>query len=143
VGRLDRDTEGLLLLTNDGELANHLMHPRFGAEKEYLAEVEGTASDRAVSRLVRGVKLEDGMARARSARRVAASKGRQAIRIVMAEGRKREVRRMLEAIGLAVRRLVRVRVGPIGLDRLRPGEVRPLTSAEVQALYRHVDKGSR
>jgi 23S rRNA pseudouridine2605 synthase len=143
VGRLDRDTEGLLLLTNDGELANRLMHPRFGAEKEYLAEVEGTASDRAVSRLVRGVKLEDGMARARSARRVAASKGRQAIRIVMAEGRKREVRRMLAAIGLAVRRLVRVRVGPIGLDRLRPGEVRPLTSAEVQALYRHVDKGSR
>ena len=143
VGRLDRDTEGLLLLTNDGELANRLTHPRFGAEKEYLAEVEGRPSDAAVNRLVRGVKLEDGMARARSARRIAASKGKQAIRIVMAEGRKREVRRMLAAIGFTVRRLVRVRVGPVGLGRLRPGEVRPLTSQEVQALYRHVDEATR
>lgn len=143
VGRLDRETEGLLLLTNDGELANRLTHPRFGAEKEYLAEVEGSPSDRAVTRLVRGVKLEDGMARARSARRVAASRGRQAVRIVMTEGKKREVRRMLAAIGLTVRRLVRVRVGPVGLGGLHPGEVRPLTSAEVQALYRHVDEGTR
>lgn len=138
VGRLDRETEGLLLLTNDGELANRLTHPRFGAEKEYLAEVEGTASDRAVGRLTRGVELEDGVARARSARRVAAARGRQAVRLVMAEGRKREVRRMLAAVGLPVRRLVRVRVGPVGLGGLRPGEVRPLTAAEVQALYRHV-----
>ena len=138
VGRLDRETEGLLFLTNDGELANRLTHPRFGAEKEYLAEVEGTASDRAVARLTRGVELEDGVARARSARRVAAARGRQALRIVMAEGRKREVRWMLAAVGLTVRRLVRVRVGPIGLGRLAPGEVRPLTAAEVRALYRHV-----
>lgn len=143
VGRLDRETEGLLLLTNDGELANRLMHPRFGAEKEYLAEVEGSASDRAVSRLTRGVELEDGVARARSARRVAAARGRQAVMIVMAEGRKREVRRMLAAIGLTVRRLVRVRVGPVGLGRLPPGEVRPLTPAEVQALYRHVGEVAR
>jgi 23S rRNA pseudouridine2605 synthase len=143
VGRLDRETEGLLLLTNDGELANRLMHPRFGAEKEYLAEVEGSASDRAVSRLTRGVELDDGMARARSARRVAAARGREAVRIVMAEGRKREVRRMLAAIGLTVRRLVRVRIGPVGLGRLGPGEVRPLTPGEVQALYRHVGEVAR
>lgn len=140
VGRLDRDSEGLLLLTNDGELANRLTHPRFGAEKEYLAEVEGTASDRAVARLVRGVELDDGLAKAHAARRVGAARGRQAVRIVMAEGRKREVRRMLAAVGLTVRRLVRVRVGPVGLGRLRPGEVRPLTGNEVRALYRHVDE---
>lgn len=138
VGRLDRETEGLLLLTNDGELANRLTHPRYGAEKEYLAEVEGTASDRAVSRLTRGVELEDGVAKARSARRVAAARGRQAVRLVMTEGRKREVRRMLAAVGLTVQRLVRVRVGPVGLGRLPPGEVRALTPGEVQALYRHV-----
>ena len=143
IGRLDRETEGLLLLTNDGELANRLTHPRFGAEKEYLAEVEGSASDRAVSRLTRGVELDDGVAKAVSARRVAAARGRQAVRIVMAEGRKREVRRMLAAVGLTVRRLVRVRVGPIGLGRLRPGEVRPLTAAEVRALYRHVGEVDR
>lgn len=143
VGRLDRDSEGLLLLTNDGELANRLTHPRFGAEKEYLAEVEGTASDRAVARLVRGVELDDGLAKAHAARRVGAARGRQAVRIVMAEGRKREVRRMLAAVGLTVRRLVRVRVGPVGLGRLRPGEVRPLTGNEVRALYRHVDEVAR
>jgi 23S rRNA pseudouridine2605 synthase len=140
VGRLDRDSEGLLLLTNDGELANRLTHPRFGAEKEYLAEVEGSASDRAVARLIRGVELDDGLAKAHSARRVGAARGRQAVRVVMAEGRKREVRRMLAAVGLTVRRLVRVRVGPVGLGRLRPGEVRPLTGTEVRALYRHVDE---
>lgn len=143
VGRLDRDSEGLLLLTNDGELANRLTHPRFGAEKEYLAEVEGTASDRAVARLVRGVELDDGLAKAHAARRVGAARGRQAVRIVMAEGRKREVRRMLAAVGLTVRRLVRVRVGPVGLGRLRPGEVRALTGNEVRALYRHVDEVAR
>lgn len=143
VGRLDRDSEGLLLLTNDGELANRLTHPRFGAEKEYLAEVEGSASDRAVARLVRGVELDDGLAKAHSARRVGAARGRQAVKVVMAEGRKREVRRMLAAVGLTVRRLVRVRVGPVGLGRLRPGEVRPLTGTEVRGLYRHVDEVAR
>ncbi len=137
VGRLDRDSEGLLLLTNDGELANRLTHPRFGAEKEYLAEVEGSPTDSVISQLTRGVELEDGMARAASARKVAVAKGRVAVRIVMTEGRKREVRRMLEAIGLEVSRLVRVRVGPIGLGALAPGEVRPLETSEVQALYLH------
>ncbi len=134
VGRLDRDTEGLLLLTNDGELANRIMHPRYGVEKEYLAEVGESPSDRAVARLARGVMLEDGMARPRSVRRVARSGGRVALRIVMAEGRKREVRRMLDAVALPVRRLVRVRVGPLRLGRLRPGEVRPLEHSEVRAL---------
>jgi 23S rRNA pseudouridine2605 synthase len=136
VGRLDRDTEGLLLLTNDGELANRVMHPRYGVEREYLAEVEGSPSQRAVSKLVRGVELEDGPARARRARLVGGSGGRAAVRLVVTEGRKREVRRMLAAVGLPVVRLVRTRVGSIRLGRLRPGEVRPLEPAEVHELMR-------
>lgn len=136
VGRLDRDTEGLLLLTNDGELANRLTHPRFGVEKEYLAEVEGTPSDSLLHRLVRGVRLEEGTARAVSVRRVARSRGRSAVRIVMTEGRKREVRRMLAEVGLPVTRLVRTRIGPIRLAGLRPGEVRALEPSEVAELYR-------
>ncbi len=136
VGRLDRDTEGLLLLTNDGELANRLLHPRYGVEREYLAEVEGRPTERALRTLRRGVELEDGPARAASARRVEGSGERGAVRVVMTEGRKREVRRLLAAVGLPVRRLVRVRVGPIRLGRLRPGEVRELESAEVRELLR-------
>jgi len=136
VGRLDRDTEGLLLLTNDGELANRLMHPRYGVEKEYLAEVEGVPTERQLARLRRGVELEDGVARATSARAVARAGGRGAVRLVVTEGRKREVRRMLAAVGLPVRRLIRVRVGPIRLGRLRPGEVRELEPEELLALYR-------
>jgi 23S rRNA pseudouridine2605 synthase len=135
VGRLDRDTEGLLLLTNDGELANRLAHPRHGVEKEYLAEVDGTVTERHVARLRRGVRLEDGLARASSVRSVGRSRDRAAIRVVLTEGRKREVRRMLDAVGLPVRRLVRTRMGPIGLGRLKPGEVRDLTPDEVRRLY--------
>lgn len=134
VGRLDRESEGLLLLTNDGELAHRLMHPSYQVEKEYLAEVGGTPTQREMSQLTRGVALDDGPARARSARIVAGSRGRSAVRIVMTEGRKREVRRMLQAVGLPVRRLIRVRVGPIRLGRLRAGEVRELDAAEVREL---------
>ncbi len=134
VGRLDRDSEGLLLLTNDGDLANRLMHPRHEVEKEYLAEVEGEPTARQLSRLRAGVELEDGPATARSVRVVAASRGRGAVRVVMTEGRKREVRRMLGAVGLPVTRLVRLRVGPIRLEGLAPGELRRLDRHEVQAL---------
>jgi 23S rRNA pseudouridine2605 synthase len=139
VGRLDRDTEGLLLLTNDGDLANALMHPRFGVEKEYLAEVEGVPTSKHVGTLRRGVELEDGHARARSARVAGRAGERGAIRLVMTEGRKREVRRLLAAIGLPVVRLVRVRVGPVRLGDLSPGEVRELTHDEVVALRQVVD----
>lgn len=141
VGRLDLHTEGLLLLTNDGELANRLMHPRYGVEKEYLAEVSGRPTERALGRLVRGIELEDGTARAVSARSAGSSRGRTAVRVVMAEGRKREVRRMLEAVGLPVRRLVRVRVGPVRLGRLAPGQVRELTGEEIRALWRATSGG--
>ena len=134
VGRLDRDSEGLLLLTNDGDLANRLMHPSHGVEKEYLAEVEGEPTARQVTRLRTGVDLDDGPARAVRARVVAASRGRGAVRLVMTEGRKREVRRLLAAVGLPVTRLVRLRIGPISLEGMSPGEVRALDRAEIQAL---------
>lgn len=136
VGRLDRDTEGLLLFTNDGDLANRLLHPRHGVEREYLAEVEGAATERHAARLRRGVELEDGRAAAIVARPVARTGGRGAMRLVVTEGRKREVRRMLAAVGLPVRRLVRVRFGPIRLGRMPAGETRELLPAEVRALYR-------
>ena len=136
VGRLDRDTEGLLLLTNDGDLAHRITHPRYAVEKEYLAEVDGSPSNRRLSRLRRGVELEDGPARAVEARAAGGAGGRAAVRIVMIEGRRREVRRMLEAVGLPVRRLVRLLVGPVRLGRLRPGEVRELEPEDVRQLYR-------
>jgi 23S rRNA pseudouridine2605 synthase len=136
VGRLDRDTEGLLLLTNDGSLAHRLTHPRYAIEKEYLAEVGRPPSQRQLARLRRGVELDDGTARAVDARSAGGAGGRGGVRLVMIEGRKREVRRMLDAIELPVRRLVRVRVGPIRLGKLGPGEVRELGPEDVRALYR-------
>jgi 23S rRNA pseudouridine2605 synthase len=134
VGRLDRDSEGLLLLTNDGELANRLLHPRHGVEKEYLAEVEGRPTSKQLARVRAGVELDDGPARAVRARVVATAGPRGAVRLVMTEGRKREVRRLLAAVGLPVTRLVRLRVGPVTLGSLAPGEVRMLDRDEVQAL---------
>jgi 23S rRNA pseudouridine2605 synthase len=136
VGRLDRETEGLLLLTNDGSLAHRLTHPRYAIEKEYLAEVGRPPSQRQLARLRRGVELDDGTARAVDARSAGGAGGRGGVRLVMIEGRKREVRRMLDAVELPVRRLVRVRVGPIRLGKLGPGEVRELGPEDVRALYR-------
>jgi 23S rRNA pseudouridine2605 synthase len=136
VGRLDRDSEGLLLLTNDGELANRLQHPRYEVEKEYLVHVEGHVPRSELRRLTEGIHLEDGVAAAVRAREVQRGEGKTALSLVMREGRKREVRRMLEALGHPVRRLLRVRVGPVGLRGLRPGRTRPLTQEEVAELYR-------
>jgi 23S rRNA pseudouridine2605 synthase len=136
VGRLDRETEGLLLLTNDGSLAHRLTHPRYAIEKEYLAEVGRPPSQRQLARLRRGVELDDGTARAVDARSAGGAGGRGGVRLVMIEGRKREVRRMLDAVELPVRRLVRVRVGPIRLGKLGPGEIRELEPEDVRALYR-------
>lgn len=141
VGRLDRDSEGLLLLTNDGELANRVMHPRHGVEKEYLAEVEGAPTAKQLARVRSGVELDDGPARAVRARIVASSRGRGAVRVVMTEGRKREVRRLLAAVGLPVTRLVRLRIGPVTLGGLAPGESRPLEREEVRALTAAVTTG--
>jgi 23S rRNA pseudouridine2605 synthase len=130
VGRLDAETEGLLLLTNDGDLAQRLTHPSFGVEKEYLAEVEGRPSSSAVTRLRRGVELEDGMTAPAKVALVDA----RALRITIHEGRNRQVRRMCDAVGHPVTRLVRTRIGPIADRRLRPGEWRPLSAVEIQKL---------
>ena len=130
VGRLDADTEGLLLLTNDGDLTHRLTHPSFGVEKEYLAHVEGNPSARALGRLRSGIELDDGLTA--PAKAVAVSPG--VVRITIHEGRNRQVRRMLDAVGHPVVRLVRIRIGPLADRRLKPGEWRALTPAEVRAL---------
>jgi 23S rRNA pseudouridine2605 synthase len=130
VGRLDADTEGMLLLTNDGELAHRLTHPSFGVDKEYLAEVEGIPSAGALRRLREGVPLEDGVTAPAQVGQVAPN----VLRIVIHEGRNRQVRRMCAAVGHPVVRLVRTRVGPVAERQLRPGDWRPLTLAEVRAL---------
>jgi 23S rRNA pseudouridine2605 synthase len=135
VGRLDYATEGLLLLTNDGELAQGLAHPSRGVEKEYLAEVEGVPGRAALRRLREGVVLDDGPtapARVSLAQRLPDG---SALRIILHEGRNRQVRRMCEAVGHPVRRLVRTRIGPLADRRLAPGAWRALTPAEVRALY--------
>jgi 23S rRNA pseudouridine2605 synthase len=143
VGRLDRDSEGLLLLTNDGDLAEALTHPRYETEKEYLVEVHGVPTPKHTADLRRGVDLDDGPAVARSARIVDVHGGRGQLAIVMTEGRKREVRRMLDAVGLRVERLLRVRIGPVLLGGLRPGMSRELTPDEELALARMVAKAER
>jgi 23S rRNA pseudouridine2605 synthase len=135
VGRLDQDSEGLLILTNDGELANRLTHPRYGVEKEYLAEVDGTPAPKLLSRLRSGVELGDGPAKVLDVRVASQSGERAALRVVMGEGRKREVRRLLDAVGLPVVRLVRLRQGPLRLQGVGPGETRALTPEEVRQLY--------
>lgn len=134
VGRLDYDTEGLLLLTNDGELAHRLTHPSFGVEKEYIAEVAGTPSRGAIRALREGIDLEDG----RTAPARATLVEPNVIRVTIHEGRNRQVRRMCAAVGHPVVRLVRTRIGPLTDRRLRPGEWRHLAVDEVRALERTV-----
>lgn len=134
VGRLDLDTEGLLLLTNDGTLAHRLTHPSFGVEKEYLAHVRGQPSRGALRSLREGVELEDGMTS--PARVAVVSPG--VIRLVIHEGRNRQVRRMCEAVGHEVLRLVRTRIGPLSDIKLAPGQWRPVTNDELLDLQRAV-----
>jgi len=137
VGRLDADTEGLLLLTNDGTLTHRITHPSFGVEKEYLAEVRGTPSRGALRRLREGVDLDDGT----TAPAKASLLDDHTIRLVIHEGRNRQVRRMCEAVGHPVERLVRTRIGPIRDHGLAAGEWRELTQDEVRALERAVAPG--
>jgi 23S rRNA pseudouridine2605 synthase len=139
VGRLDADSQGVLLLTNDGPLANRLAHPRYGVPKTYRVEVEGTVSPRIAERLRAGMKLEDGIASALSARVIETAKGRSHVELVMGEGRKHEVKRMLAATGHPVRSLVRKAFGPIRAGSLKPGEWRYLTLDEIATLYQLVD----
>jgi 23S rRNA pseudouridine2605 synthase len=135
VGRLDYDTEGLLILTNDGELAQLLSHPSHGVEKAYVAEVDSVPTRRALRDLREGVVLDDGRTAPARARVLAQNADGVALEIVIHEGRNRQVRRMCAAIGLEVRRLVRTRVGPVRDAHLAPGEWRALRPREVRALY--------
>jgi len=132
VGRLDADTTGALLLTNDGELAHRLAHPRYEVDKVYLAEVDGDPSRETLARLEQGVELEDGRTAPARARRL----GPGRVELVLHEGRKHQVKRMLEAVGHPVRRLHRSRYGPLTLDGLKVGQWRELTREELASLQR-------
>lgn len=139
VGRLDIDTSGLLLLTNDGELANRLTHPSYGIEKTYVARVHGEVKPYVRKKLLRGVELEDGLVKADKFRVRDTLGDISAVEITVHEGRNRMVRRMLDAVGFPVRELVRVRFGPIRLDRLQPGTTRRVKGEELLSLYDVVD----
>lgn len=135
VGRLDADSEGLLLLTNDGDLTNRITHPSFGVTKTYIAKVRGKPGRKALGRLTAGIDLDDGPARAVSASLLDSSGSAALIEVVMGEGRKREVRRMFDAIGYEVEELVRISIGPLRDQRLQPGSWRRLSVDEVRSLY--------
>jgi len=135
VGRLDRQSEGLLLLTNEGEAANRLLHPRYGIDKEYVATIEGSPTHESVDRLVEGIEVDGELLRADTVEVMPTSEpGTTRIRLVLLEGRYREVRRMLEAVGHPVLKLVRRRFGPIRLGDLRRGAWRELTPQELATL---------
>ncbi|WP_373048477.1 pseudouridine synthase [Vulgatibacter sp.] len=140
VGRLDYDAEGVLLLTNDGELAHKLTHPRWGVRRTYLAKVKGDPADAVLERMREGVRLEDGMARAIEATWEKRTPKNTWIRLVVAEGRHHLVKRLCEAVGHPVVRLFRSDYAGIGFAGLRPGDVRPLSRLEVQALRKAVEK---
>ncbi len=142
VGRLDADTEGLLLLTNDGDLAHRLMHPSFTVPKTYVAEVEGTVRRGLGATLREGVSLEDGPVRVDEFRILDTRPGRTLVELVLHEGRNRIVRRLLDEVGHPVRKLVRTAVGDVRLGDTKPGTVRPLTHAEIGALYRAAESGA-
>lgn len=138
VGRLDADTEGLLLLTNDGELANRLMHPRYEISKTYLATVVGEADRELVRQLREGIELDDGPARADYVQVIDAHNGKSLIRLEIHEGRKHIVRRMLKEAGFPVERLVRTKIHTVQLGEQKPGALRALNSAELTSLYKAV-----
>ena len=138
VGRLDQDTEGLILLTNDGDLAHRLSHPSFGVEKTYLAEVTGPVARDVGKRLKQGVELEDGLVQVDSFRLVSQVGSRVMVEVKLHEGRKHVVRRMLTEVGHPVTQLGRTALGPISLGNLKPGTQRKLSQQESGALYRAV-----
>jgi pseudouridine synthase len=134
VGRLDYNSTGLLLLTNDGELAGRLTHPRFGVKKVYRVKLSACPTAEELARLRKGIRLEDGITAPARARVLAKLKKNAWVEIEIHEGRNREVRRIFEAMGYFVEKLIRVRVGPIDLGFLPPGELRPLSQSEIKAL---------
>jgi len=134
VGRLDTDTEGLILLTNDGDFAQKVAHPSYELEKTYVAEVEGVVAESTLRSLREGIVLDDGPVAVDSIRVVSTAVQRSIVELVIHQGRNRIVRRMLDAVGHPVRRLTRTRVGPVPLQGLKPGQMRDLTSDELGSL---------
>jgi 23S rRNA pseudouridine2605 synthase len=143
VGRLDKSSEGLILVTNDGRLTDLLTHPRYGVEKTYLAEVAGVPSAEALARLRRGLHLAEGFAHAKRVHARKLQKHSAILEIVLDEGRNREVRRLLARIGHKVLHLRRTAIGPLRLGNLKSGESRPLAPAEIDELYRTATQGRR
>jgi pseudouridine synthase len=141
VGRLDFHSSGLLLLTNDGELALRLTHPRYGVRKTYRVKVKGTPTAETLARLAQGVPLEDGTTAPATVRIERSAEGKTWLQITLGEGRKREVRRMCEQIGHPVEKLMRTRLGPLALGKLLPGHHRSLTEREIRELRRAVGLG--
>ena len=142
VGRLDEDSEGLLLLTNDGDLAHRLMHPRFGVDKTYMVQVAGLPSQDDLKKLLEGVFLSEGRVRAKSARRMKKQGQSAWLRIVLSEGKNREIRRMLARLEHKVIRLIRVALGPVQLGRLKQGRARPLSAPELRQLRQIAERAT-
>ena len=138
VGRLDWDAEGLMLLTNDGELAQALQHPKFQVPKSYRIKVRGIPSDEALKRLQTGIKLPSGKKHAADCERIKVGEDRAWLMITIREGEKHQVKDMLSAVGHPVLAIKRVALGPLSLGRLVPGELRPLSAKEIQALKNYV-----
>jgi 23S rRNA pseudouridine2605 synthase len=134
VGRLDTDTSGLIILTNDGDFAQRLAHPSYEVDKTYVAEVAGDVSKATLKQLRDGVTLEDGPVTVSAARIVQRGSGRTIVELVIHEGRNRIVRRLLDAVGHPVKKLTRTRIGPVALGQLKPGELRDLTREELGEL---------
>ena len=140
VGRLDYDVEGALIVTNDGDLAFSMMHPRFGVRRTYLAKVHGVPTREQIERLLGGVRLEDGRARALEAEVHSRTPKNTWVRVVVAEGRQHLMKRLMEAVGAPVQKLHRADYGGIGVAGMRPGELGELTRAEVQLLRSQAGK---
>lgn len=137
VGRLDKDSEGLILLTNDGEFAHRATHPSYGLEKHYVVEIEGEFNKQLSDQLLQGVRLEDGLARAiKVVHARAVSRNHHWVEITIHEGRYHIIRRLIESLGLKVLRLIRTEFGPIGIGDMKPGRHRILNSAELLNLFK-------
>ncbi|MDI1471192.1 MAG: pseudouridine synthase [Thermodesulfovibrio sp.] len=140
VGRLDFDSEGLLLLTNDGELAYHVMHPSSEVEKTYLVKVDGIIESETIEKLKKGIKIDGKLAIPVSVNLVRKLKANSWIRITLHEGRKRQIRKMLERVGHPVIRLIRIAIDGVKLGELKPGQYRSLTKEEIEALHKKVKR---
>jgi 23S rRNA pseudouridine2605 synthase len=146
VGRLDEDSEGLVLLTNDGDLAHKLMHPRFGVDKTYIVQVAGTPTREDVKKLLKGVWLSEGHVKAHAVKMIRKQGQSAWLQIVLREGKNREIRRMLARLEHKVMRLKRTAVGPLELRSVSAGKARPLTATEVRLLrnaVRALDKEAK